>query len=227
MRAKQVTALMMAATLAVTSNGVTALAAETGDSSAAVAEVTENVESLEIEETVKGAATSADDATLTTTSDKTEVTYGDTVTVTSKVETENTKYTVDEFKLYAGDTSDEENVIASNTTGEFTFAPESGKTYTVRVVFSVSGQMSKKYVDSVLSGYTVNDVTVASSKLHVPDVTTITNTTTTAPTVAADEVVAALKAANESDKAYGVWTCTNSDALVTGEKYIDVPVYCW
>ena len=44
MRAKQVTALMMAATLAVTSNGVTALAAPAADAateSAAVAEVTE------------------------------------------------------------------------------------------------------------------------------------------------------------------------------------------
>ena len=50
MRAKQVTALMMAATLAVTSNGVTALAAPAADAateSAAVAEVTEE----EVEET--------------------------------------------------------------------------------------------------------------------------------------------------------------------------------
>ena len=44
MRAKQVTALMMAATLAVTSNGVTALAAPAADAateSASVADLTE------------------------------------------------------------------------------------------------------------------------------------------------------------------------------------------
>lgn len=89
MRAKQVTALMMAATLAVTSNGVTALAAETGDSSAAVAEVTDEVVSPELEEVVKGAQTSDDAITVTATTSKTEVTYGDTVEVTTAVDTGN------------------------------------------------------------------------------------------------------------------------------------------
>ena len=44
MRAKQVTALMMAATLAVTSNGVTALAAPAADAATESAAVCWNVE---------------------------------------------------------------------------------------------------------------------------------------------------------------------------------------
>ena len=87
MRAKQVTALMMAATLAVTSNGVTALAAPAADAateSAAVAEVTEE-EVEETEDVVKSTVDETqEDVEVTATPSKTEATYGEKVTITTK-----------------------------------------------------------------------------------------------------------------------------------------------
>ena len=214
MRAKQVTALMMAATLAVTSNGVTALAAETGDSSAAVAEVTDEVVSPELEEVVKGAQTSDDAITVTATTSKTEVTYGDTVEVTTAVDTgksdNNGKLTVNEYVLYEGD-----DVLQSNTTGTFTFAPRSGKTYKVRVIFNVSGQTAKVYAEGDVDTITVNKITIDASELHVPTVGTITNKKAAAPTVDAEEIKAAVEAANTADEAYGTWTCSAA-TLKTG-----------
>ena len=125
MRAKQVTALMMAATLAVTSNGVTALAAPAADAateSAAVAEVTEE----EVE--------------VTATPSKTEATYGEKVTITTKLDKMSDKLTVDQYVLYAGS-----DVVESNQTGTFEITPVNGVIYKVQVIFVKSGQQAKEY----------------------------------------------------------------------------------
>ena len=125
MRAKQVTALMMAATLAVTSNGVTALAAPAADAateSAAVAEVTEE----EVEET---------EDVVKSTVDETQK-----VTITTKLDKMSDKLTVDQYVLYAGS-----DVVESNQTGTFEITPVNGVIYKVQVIFVKSGQQAKEY----------------------------------------------------------------------------------
>ena len=125
MRAKQVTALMMAATLAVTSNGVTALAAPAADAateSAAVAEVTEE-EVEETEDVVKSTVDETqEDVEVTATPSKTEATYGEKVTITTKLDKMSDKLTVDQYVLYAGS-----DVVESNQTGTFEITPVNGE----------------------------------------------------------------------------------------------------
>ena len=133
MRAKQVTALMMAATLAVTSNGVTALAAPAADAateSAAVAEVTEE-EVEETEDVVKSTVDeTGEDVEVTATPSKTEATYGEKVTITTKLDKMSDKLTVDQYVLYA-----DGDVVESNQTGTFEITPVNGATYKVQVIF--------------------------------------------------------------------------------------------
>ena len=157
MRAKQVTALMMAATLAVTSNGVTALAAPAADAelwfkvwaarpadaateSAAVAEVTEE-EVEETEDVVKSTVDeTGEDVEVTATPSKTEATYGEKVTITTKLDKMSDKLTVDQYVLYA-----DGDVVESNQTGTFEITPVNGATYKVQVIFVKSGQQAKEY----------------------------------------------------------------------------------
>ena len=223
MRAKQVTALMMAATLAVTSNGVTALAAPAADAateSAAVAEVTEE-EVEETEDVVKSTVDETqEDVEVTATPSKTEATYGEKVTITTKLDKMSDKLTVDQYVLYAGS-----DVVASNQTGTFEITPVNGVTYKVQVIFVKSGQQAKEYKEASVTPITVKEATITASQLHVPSVATITNTTTTAPKVTAlsggsagvKEVTDALTAANEADKEYGAWDVT-AKTLVTGDN---------
>lgn len=223
MRAKQVTALMMAATLAVTSNGVTALAAPAADAateSAAVAEVTEE-EVEETEDVVKSTVDETqEDVEVTATPSKTEATYGEKVTITTKLDKMSDKLTVDQYVLYA-----DRDVVASNQTGTFEITPVNGVTYKVQVIFVKSGQQAKEYKEASVASITVKEATITASQLHVPSVATITNKTASAPEVTAlaggdagvKEVTDALAAANEADKEYGAWDVA-AKTLATGDN---------
>lgn len=172
MRAKQVTALMMAATLAVTGNGVTAFAepvanVEAGDAAteALNVETTEEVETAaevevteDSEDVTKSAQQDASsDVTVETKTSATTVKAGATVTVTTTVKGDkltNGTLTVKSYELIATK-STVDTTIATSADGTFVFAPEKDTTYKVKAVFTHASEkmniMQKKRLMHLLS----------------------------------------------------------------------------
>ena len=207
MKAKQVTALMMAATLAVTSNGVTAFAepvanVETGDAvtEALDVESTENVETTEeaemvdalnvetteeVEETedvTKSVQQAATDVTITLSESGSAVKAGEQASVEAKVtgtNIDNGTYTVKRYELVKTAGGDTKT-IDTNTTGLFAFVPEKDATYKIKVVFSHATQQYEYFKEENInsgSAYTITAAEVSFKKLHAPKVTTLTNNT--------------------------------------------------
>ena len=75
---------------------------------------------------------------MTATPSKTEATYGEKVTITTKLDKMSDKLTVDQYVLYA-----DGDVVESNQTGTFEITPVNGATYKVQVIFVKSGQQAK------------------------------------------------------------------------------------
>ncbi len=237
MRAKQVTALMMAATLAVTGNGVTAFAepvanVEAGDAAteALNVETTEEVEAAaevevteDSEDVTKSAQKDASsDVTVETTTSATTVKAGETVTVTTTVKGDkltNGTLTVKNYELIATKTA-VDTTIATSADGIFKFAPEKDTTYKVKAVFTHAIEKNEYYAEKALAAFTIEAASIATNRLHVPEVTTISNKDGAAlKTTAAPEVTAALEAANKLDGAYGKWT-VKDEAVTTATKEI-------
>lgn len=237
MRAKQVTALMMAATLAVTGNGVTAFAepvanVEAGDAAteALNVETTEEVEAAaevevteDSEDVTKSAQKDASsDVTVETTTSATTVKAGETVTVTTTVKGDkltNGTLTVKNYELIATKTA-VDTTIATSADGTFEFAPEKDTTYKVKAVFTHAIEKNEYYAEKALAAFTIEAASIATNRLHVPEVTTISNKDGAAlKTTAAPEVTAALEAANKLDGAYGKWT-VKDEAVTTATKEI-------
>ena len=204
MRAKQVTALMMAATLAVTGNGVTAFAEPVANVEAEV-EVTEDSEDV----TKSAQQDASSDVTVETKTSATTVKAGATVTVTTTVKGDkltNGTLTVKSYELIATKSA-VDTTIATSADGTFVFAPEKDTTYKVKAVFTHAIEKNEYYSEKALDAFTIEAASIATNRLHVPEVTTISNKDGAAlNTTAAPEVTAALEAANKLDGAYGKWT---------------------
>lgn len=237
MRAKQVTALMMAATLAVTGNGVTAFAepvanVEAGDAAteALNVETTEEVETAaevevteDSEDVTKSAQQDASsDVTVETKTSATTVKAGATVTVTTTVKGDkltNGTLTVKSYELIATKSA-VDTTIATSADGTFVFAPEKDTTYKVKAVFTHASEKNEYYAEKALDAFTIEAASIATNRLHVPEVTTISNKDGAAlNTTAAPEVTAALETANKLDEAYGKWT-VKDEAVTTATKEI-------
>lgn len=237
MRAKQVTALMMAATLAVTGNGVTAFAepvanVEAGDAAteALNVETTEEVETAaevevteDSEDVTKSAQQDASsDITVETKTSATTVKAGATVTVTTTVKGDkltNGTLTVKSYELIATKSA-VDTTIATSADGTFVFAPEKDTTYKVKAVFTHASEKNEYYAEKALDAFTIEAASIATNRLHVPEVTTISNKDGAAlNTTAAPEVTAALETANKLDEAYGKWT-VKDEAVTTATKEI-------
>ena len=237
MRAKQVTALMMAATLAVTGNGVTAFAepvanVEAGDAAteALNVETTEEVETAaevevteDSEDVTKSAQKDASsDVTVETKTSATTVKAGATVTVTTTVKGDkltNGTLTVKSYELIATKSA-VDTTIATSADGTFVFAPEKDTTYKVKAVFTHASEKNEYYAEKALDAFTIEAASIATNRLHVPEVTTISNKDGAAlNTTAAPEVTAALETANKLDEAYGKWT-VKDEAVTTATKEI-------
>lgn len=167
MRAKQVTALMMAATLAVTGNGVTAFAepvanVEAGDAAteALNVETTEEVETAaevevteDSEDVTKSAQQDASsDVTVETKTSATTVKAGATVTVTTTVKGDkltNGTLTVKSYELIATKSA-VDTTIATSADGTFVFAPEKDTTYKVKAVFTHASEKNEYYAEKAL-----------------------------------------------------------------------------
>ena len=135
--------------------------------------------------------------------------FRSTVTVTTTVKGDkltNGTLTVKSYELIATKSA-VDTTIATSADGTFVFAPEKDTTYKVKAVFTHASEKNEYYAEKALDAFTIEAASIATNRLHVPEVTTISNKDGAAlNTTAAPEVTAALETANKLDEAYGKWT---------------------
>ncbi len=245
MKSKQVAALMMAATLAVTGSGVTTMAGQTSAAETVV---------METDGEMKLAAPEKDDTNLqvTLTGDNKPYKYGSEVTVTAVLAKKEQKnldsskahtlelISLDNSKTFDDNIADAERVgdpvtAKLNEKGEleaeFTFAPDPLKKYAVRGTATLSGNLSQNYVVTEFDGAfkvkkevkaTIDDI---KKLVAVPEFGTlyISAEDEKGTGVKAEEhpqVTEALKKANEKiAPQVGVWSVdTSTEAFKKGEQ---------
>lgn len=162
MKTKKVIALMMAATLATTSSGVTTLAEQ-------VDGTVEGMEAEEADEELKRAAEASDEIEVTATPEKTECNYGDTVEITAEVKIADGKTSViDENAEKVYQLIENDEVAATNTTGVFSIQPKKAAAYKVKATVSLVGQKQKVYAEGAVDAITVNPKDIAVAGISVP-----------------------------------------------------------
>ena len=66
-----------------------------------------------------------------------------------------------------------DTTIATSADGTFVFAPEKDTTYKVKAVFTHASEKNEYYAEKALDAFTIEAASIATNRLHVPEVTTI------------------------------------------------------
>ena len=201
MKTKKVIALMMAATLATTSSGVTTLAQQ-------VDGTVEGMEAEEADEELKRAAAESEEIEVTATPKETECNYGDTVEITAEVKIADGKTSViDENAEKVYELIENDEVAATNSTGVFSIQPKKDATYKVKATVSLVGQKQKVYAEKTVDAITVNPKDIAVTGISVPTFDNIVMKDESEDNRKASVILKdQLDKINESYKEWGTWS---------------------
>lgn len=222
MKTKKVIALMMAATLATTSSGITTLAEQ-------VDGTVEGMEAEEVDEELKRAAAESEEIAVTATPEKEACEYGDTVKITAEVKIADGKTSViDENAEKVYELIENDEVAATNTTGVFSIQPKKDATYKVKATVSLVGQKQKVYAEGAVDAITVNPKDIAVAGISVPTFDNIvvkdeSEDDRKASVILKDQ----LDKINESYKEWGAWSAAgagedNEPVLKAATKTVDL-----